>query len=200
MLEMINGCSIPDAGKLSEQYKIEEEYCIRANVNAGKIEGIFQHFISMQKERVFFILELPASEEDEKSLRKSNFAPMYKDIYYIDGLFNEQALILLMKYGELLINDGLCQFGFGSLDWSAEIMLEKYNQMTIWTNNMEQYRNFFDVHDIHETDNYISAWDTFTSENMGECRSIKINGISVYDLPDELKEHGIYFAETREDI
>ena len=105
-----------------------------------------------------------------------------------------------MKYGELLINDGLCQFGFGSLDWSTEIMLEKYNQMTIWTNNMEQYRNFFDVHDIHETDSYVSAWDTFTSENMGECRSIKINGISVYDLPDVLKEYGIYFAATREDI
>lgn len=87
MLEMINGCSIPDAGKLSEQYKIEEEYWIRANVNAGKIEEIFQHFISMQKERVFFILELPTSEEDEKSLRKSNFDPMHKDIYIILTVF-----------------------------------------------------------------------------------------------------------------
>lgn len=199
MLEMINGCTVPDAEKLSEQYKTEE-YWIRANVNASKIEEIFQHFIAMQTERIFFILELPANEEDEKRLRKSNFDPMHKDIYYIDGLFNEQALFLLMRYGELLINDGLCQFGFGSHDGSAEIMLEKYNIMTIWTREMEQYRNFFDAHDIHITDNYISAWDTFSTESAGESFSIKVNGISVYDLPSELKEWGIYLAETREDV
>ncbi|MDE5853615.1 MAG: hypothetical protein K2H19_00935 [Ruminococcus sp.] len=198
MLEMIKGCTVPDAEKLSEQYKTEE-YWIRANVNASKIEEIFQHFISIQTERIFFILELPTSREDEERLRKSNFDPMHKDIYYIDGLFNEQALLLLIRYGELLINDGLCQFGFGSHDGSAEIMLEKYNIMTIWAKDTKQYRNFFDAHDIHITDNYICAWDTFSIENGGECRTIKINGISIYDLPNELKEWGIYLAETRED-
>lgn len=198
MLEMVKGCCVPDSGKLKEEYKIDEYY-ITANVNAGKIEDIFQHFMAMQSEQIFFILELPTNEEEEKCLRKSNYDPMHKDIYYIDGLFNEQALVLLMRYGELLINDGISSFGFGAHDGSAEIMLEKYNQMTIWTNDMKKYNGFFDAHDIHITDNYISAWDTFTSRNAGQCMSIKVNGIGVYDLPEKLKECGIYFAERRED-
>lgn len=198
MLEMIRGCYVPEADKLKEEYKVDEFY-ITANVNASKIEEIFQHFIAMQNERMFFILELPTNEEEEKLLRKSNYDSMHKDIYYIDGLFNEQAIVLLMRYGELLINDGLCQFGFGVHDGSAEIMLNKYNIMTVWTNNMEKYSDFFDVHGIHITDNYISAWDTFSIENGGECRTVKINGVSVYDLTEKLKDWGIYFAETREE-
>lgn len=198
MLEMIRGCYVPEADKLKEEYKVDEFY-ITANVNASKIEEIFQHFIAMQNERMFFILELPTNEEEEKLLRKSNYDPMHKDIYYIDGLFNEQALFLLMNYGELLIHDGMCNFGFGVHDGSAEIMLEKYNIMTIWTNNMDKYSDFFDVHDIHIADNYISAWDTFTIKSAGECTSIEINDISVYDLPEKLKKSGIYFAERRED-
>lgn len=50
------------------------------------------------------------------------------------------------------------------------------------------------------TDNYISAWDIFTIENMRECRNIRVSGISVYDLPEKLKDWGIYLAETREDV
>lgn len=198
MLEMIKGCCVPDFNRLKEEYKVDEYY-ITANVNASKINDIFQHFIAMQSGQIFFILELPTNAEEEKILRKSNYDPLHKDIYYIDGLASEEALALLMRYSELLINDGISSFGFGLHDGSAEIMLEKYNQMTIWTNDMKKYSKFFDKHDIHITDNYISAWDTFSKSNEGKCMSIMVDGISVYDLPEVLKEYGMYFAERREE-
>lgn len=198
MLEMVKGCHVPCANKLKEEYMVDKYY-ITANVNASKIEEIIQHFIIMQKERIFFILELPTNAVTEEKIQKSSPVSFHKDIYYIDGLINEQALILLMKYKELLINDGICHFGFGVHDGSAEIMLNKYNIMTLWTNNMQKYSIFFDSHDIHITDNYISAWDTFSNDNPGQCRAVTVNDISVYDLPEKLKEYGMYFAETREE-
>lgn len=201
MLKMIKGCCVPDCSSLKEEYKVDEYY-ITANVNADKIENIFRSFIEMQDGLMFFILELPTNEEEEKLIRQSNYDPFHKDIYYIDGLSSKDALALLMRYSELLINDGLSSFGFGLHDGSAEIMLEKYNQMTIWTNDMAKYIKFFDSHNIHITDNYISAWDTFTINNGGVCKSITADGITVYDLPEILKEYGkygMYFAERREE-
>lgn len=197
MLEMIKGCSVPDCNRLKEEYTVKDGY-IMANVNRSRIEEVFQHFCVVQQELLYFFIEIPTSEEDEKRLRKSDSDPYHNDVYYIDGLFNEQALIILLKYGELLINDGLSKFGFGVHDSTAELMKDKYNTMILWAKNMEQYGNFFDVHDIHVSDSYISAWDTFSEENSGQCRSIKINGVSVYDLPEKLKDMGMYFAEYRE--
>lgn len=196
MLEMVKGCYVPCADKLKEEYMIDKCY-ITANVNASKIEEIIQHFIIIQKELIFFILELPANAVAEEKIQTDKPVSLHKDVYYIDGLTNEQALILFMKYKELLINDGLCRFGFGVQDNSAEIMKNEYNIMTFWTNNMQKYSLFFDTHGIHITDNYISAWDTFSSDNPGQCKSVTVNDISVYDLPEKLKEYGMYFAETR---
>lgn len=197
MLEMIRGCGVPDAERLCEEYTVKDGY-IMANVSRGRIEEVFQHFCAVQQERLYFFIEIPTSEEDEKRLRKNDSDPYHNDVYYIDGLFNEQALIILLKYSELLINDGVSKFGFGAHDGTAELMKDKYNIMVLWAENMEQYGDFFDVHDIHVSDNYISAWDTFSEEHSGQCRSIKINGVSVYDLPEKLKDMGMYFAEYRE--
>lgn len=198
MLEMKKGCKVARNDVLFEQYQICENLII-ANVNASKIEEVFQHFISIQQERLFFNLELPANENDEIKLRKDNTAPMHKDIYYIDGLTSEQALVLLMRYGELLINDGLCQFGFGVHDNSAELMSNKYNVLELWTNDVGNYRDFFAAHDIPQTEKIVTAWDTFTKDTPGHCSRVEINGLNIFDLPRELADFGIYLAEQREE-
>lgn len=197
MLEMVKGCIVPDAELLSEQYEIKENE-IFANVNESKIEMVFQHFITMQDEQLFFILELPANEEEEKRLRFYETSPFHKNVYYIDGLAVEQALLILSRYGDLLINDGMSSFGFGLRDNSAEIMLHKYNMISLWTNEMDKYVDFFIKHDIPYVDRCFTAWDTFSQETPGICNSIDIEGMSVYDLPEEFKNWGIYLAEQRE--
>ncbi len=198
MLEIVKGCTVPNSELLSEQYEIEGNRII-ANVNASKIEMVFQHFVTMQEERLFFILELPVNEEDEKRLRSDEISPFHKNIYYIDGLDIEQALLILNRYGELLINDGMSGFGFGLHDNSAEIMLYKYNMISLWTNKIDKYEDFFVKHDIPCVDRCFTAWDTFSQETPGICSSIDIEGMSVYDLPKELKNWGIYLAEQREE-
>jgi len=71
MLEMIKGCVVPCAETLCEQYEKKESGFV-ANVNASKIKSIFQYFITMQSERLFFVLELPADANDEQLMRKDN--------------------------------------------------------------------------------------------------------------------------------
>lgn len=198
MLELVKGCKVPKNRLLFEQYEVCGSM-LTANVNACKIQEVVEHFITMQRELVFFILELPSNENDEKLLRKNDSDPFHKDIYYIDGLEKDQALVLLIRYGELLINDGLSRFGFGVQDGTAELMVEKYNIVTLWTRTMKPYADFFDIHQIPLADHCFTAWETFTKDSPGVSERIEINGKTVFDLPEELKDWGIYFAERREE-
>ncbi len=198
MLEMVEGCKVPSSHLLSEQYEKRKGAWI-ANVHAHKIKEVLRHFITMQTERLFFILELPASADDEQCLRKNDTSPMHRDVYYIDGLDAEHALELLTRYGDLLINDGISSFGFGVHDDTAEIMLGKYNVVTLLTDTMDRYEDFFEAHQIPLVENLFTAWDTFTAEAPGKCILIEDAGKNAFDLPNELKDQGIYLAEQREE-
>lgn len=197
MLKMIKGCTIHSANMLSEAYETEE-FTLTANVNADKILDVFIDFIKMQNVLLFFVLELPTNEDDEKKLRADGFSSLHKDIYYIDGLSTEQSLKLLDKYGDLLVNDGLSRFGFGTQDNNAEIMSSKYNIITLWSTSVEKYRVLFENHHICRADNLVTAWDTFSDEMPGESFTYKVGGKSVYSLTEDLKAWGIYFAERKE--
>ncbi len=197
MLEMVKGCVTPAPELLCEQYETDGG-TMTANVNAGKIESVFRDFINMQDERVFFILEIPTNEKIEKTLRKDNASPFHKDVYYIDGLEPRHAGVIMSRYGELLINDGMSSFGFGVHDGSAEIMLYQYNVVTLMSRTEGKYDGFFERHGIPPAEKCITAWDTFDYDNPGVCSTVNVNGVSVYDLPELLKDGGIYFAERRE--
>lgn len=126
MLELTKGASVPKASMLSEQYD-RSETLMTANIDSRRIKEVFQHFICMQENDLFFILELPVSSDVEAKLRKADTDPMHKDIYYMDFLSKEEALTILIRYGELLINDGISRFGYGVHDNNAEIMRDKYS-------------------------------------------------------------------------
>lgn len=186
MLELTRGFSVPQAGRLSEQYDMDGQM-FTANVHADRIEEVLQHFICIQEDRMYFFLELPAREIGKI------------DVYYIDGLTDREALVLLMRYGELLINDGISKFGFGVHDGSAEIIRDKYNVVRLWAEDPNSYDGFFEVHQIPHVGKCITAWNTFSQKTPGVARRIKVDGLDVYDLPEVLKDWGIYFAESREE-
>lgn len=198
MLEMVLGCSVPRADLLFEQYDIDGNY-ITANVNAGKIADVMRHFITMQDEHLFFILEIPTSADEEAKLRKSDASPLHTDVYYIDLLTADQALFLVKQYGDLLINDGMSEFGFGVCgSFSTEIMIHRYNIVSVYSKNLIPYADFFASHNIPQVEQCFTAWQTFSNDAPGQCSRIDRDGISVYDLPEKLKDWGIYFSERRE--
>ncbi len=196
MLEMIRGCNVNKCNELYEQYQSDENG-FTANVNASKIGKLLEEFISMQSEKLFFILELPASAQREQELRTSNTFPFHKEVYYIDGLSNKKALELIRNYGEILIHDGLTEFGFGVHDGSSEIMCYKYNVVKIWTKDPNRYTPLFSKMDIPFAKHCTTAWETFNENNPGDSWALTINGMSAYDVLHELETWNIYLAEIR---
>lgn len=197
MLNLVKGYKISEPEKLNEGYEVISEVSITANVNAEKIFDVFQHFIVMHDEPLFFILELPVTSDRETPIAPGIVEKLHKDVYYIDGCSREECLVLMERYGELLINDGISKFGFGGHESQDEIMLDKYNVVVIYSQNLSEYEDFYVAHDIEKVDNLITAWDTFTKDTPGQSERCDCNGKSIFDLPEELKEWGIYLAETR---
>ena len=199
ILKMKKGCKISTETILYEGYAVDE-CSITANVGIDKIEGVLQHFIVMHDdEPLFFILELPANAVDETEIAPGVLDKLHKDVYYIDGCKPEEALTILFRVGELLFNDGVSSFGFGCHNSQDEIMFGKYNVLTIYSQNINAYNAFFEPHEIEKTDNLITAWDTFSVNAPGVSERYEDDGKTVFDIPEQFKEWGIYLAEQRED-
>ena len=197
MLNLVKGHRVSLVENLFESFTKLTEHHLMANVHAEKILEVFQHFIVIHDEPLFFILELPVSIDREKVIAKNIIKESHKDVYYIDGCSREECLALLIRYGDLLINDGLSQFGFGGHKSHDEIMLDSYNVVTIYSKELSKFNDFFEPHNIQFVEELVTAWKTFSKTSPGISEIYKSNGKTVYDLPTELAEWGIYLAETR---
>lgn len=89
------------------------------------------------------------------------------------------------------------RFGYGCHESQDEIMLDKYNVITIYSQQLSNYSDFFEAHGIKKVESLITAWDTFSDETPGQAERCDYKGKSVYDLPEELKDRGMYLADTR---
>ena len=198
MLVLRAGCRVPFPEKLFEEYMLMENQII-ANISADKIRTVMEHFICIHEEPLFFILELPSKQYDEKEIRPGVVEQLHKDVYYIDGCTNDEALTILLRVGDLMINDGLCSFGFGCHESNDEIMFGKYNVTTIFSRNIGQYINFMADHEITRRKHIVTAWDTFSQEHLGRSVRIDTDGKDVFSIPEMFADWGIYKAEQRED-
>ncbi len=198
MLKMKKCCFVPFPEKLDEQYEVKENMII-ANVGTDKIKGMMNDFIDMHNEWLFFILEIPTNWNDEPKDEQGELIARHKDVYYIDGCTQEKAQNILSDVGDLLIEDGMNTFGFGGHESKEEIVFGKYNVLTIFSKNIEKYEAFLQSYGIHKTDSLITAWNTFSHKNYGQCELYKVGGRDIYSIPEKYEKEGIYLAERRED-
>lgn len=192
------GCKVPFPERVLEGYSYEAPW-FTANVDADKIREVLEHFISIHHEPLFFILELPSRKEDETEIRPGVVEKLHKDVYYLGGRTQEDALALLHRFGDMLIRDGMSAFGFGCHQSHEEIMVGQYNVVSIYSGNEKAYEDFFECHGISLVKPFVTAWDTFTYDAPGECERIETDGKSVFDIPDICAEWGMFLAERRED-
>lgn len=198
MLNMIKGCRISDPSILNEEYA-RTETGFAANVNAEKIQSVLECFVKLHNEYCFVILEVPTNAKEEAVLRSDDTAPLHKDVYYLDGLTPERALDFLNVFGEWFVHDGLSTFGIGIHSGANEILVGKYNVVTIYTHTPQRYAGFFEACGIQEAAQLKTAWDYFTRETPGDSFVYTHKGYDIYGLVEHLKQYGLYFAERRED-
>jgi len=194
MLNMIKGCRIYDPSVLHEGYEKTETGFV-ANVNAEKIQSLVERFIMLHDERCFAILEVPTNAKEEPAPGR---CPFHKDVYYLDGLSPTKAVEFLQTFGQWLVHDGLSSFGIGIHSGGNEILVEKYNIVTVYTKTPEKYGGFFEACGIPQTPELKTAWDYFTQDTPGDSFLYEHEGIDIYELIEHLKQYGLYFAERRE--
>ena len=138
-------------------------------------------------------------KNDETEIKSGVVEKFHKDVYYIDGCTQEETFAILNRVGELLINDGLSSFGFGCHVSHDEIMIGKYNVVTIYSQDIEKYNTLLEKHKINRVDKIVTAWDTFTQNNPGKSEKVETDGKDIFDIPKMFEDWGIYLAEQRED-
>ena len=66
MLKMFEGCEVPAAEKLNNEYEVLGYNMLNANVDADKVEGILMDFVELHSdEPVYFFVELPPEYRSE---------------------------------------------------------------------------------------------------------------------------------------
>lgn len=198
VLKMIKGCRIHNPAMLYEGYEQIDSGFV-ANVDADKIQSLFENFVKLHNEPCFVILEVPTNVKEETTFLLNGTSPLHKDVYYIDGLTPARAVEFLNVFGEWLIHDGLSSFGIGIHSGANEIVTGKYNVVTVYTRDKQKYDGFFETLGIRQASDLKTAWDYFNSDAPGDSFLYTYKGKNIYDLIEHLKQYGLYFAERRED-
>ena len=188
MLNVVKGCHVPCPEKLKEEFEMFSDTTIYANINAEKIKDVFVKFIKMRQEPMFFVLHLPLDLDTQFST--SFNVGDEREYFFIDNLNQELALELLDDVSELLVNDGISRFGFGCHNTSDELFKDRFNMLSLTSMFLENYSSFFQELGVPQTDNLISAWDTFDEEHIGSIDRYEVNDLDAFGLPDYLKEKG----------
>lgn len=192
MIKIKKGSIIPENIKIKEEYKVENDTIV-LNIDVDKINKLLKSFVKMQKEELFLFIEVPTNIK-ELNEEKEN----YTDVYYLDGISINEIDELLNRYGDILINDGLCEFGFGVKSFNEEIMSLKYNMITIYSKeNVNKYIYLLNELRINKTIDFKSAWDYFTKDNPGISKLYEKEEQTVYDIIEILKEKGLYLGERK---
>ena len=194
---LAEGYEIQDFSSLEECFQVTDDNIV-ANISSNNLYKIILDMISLLPEPVFFFIEAPCDDDEEKSL-SSNNSTTHKKVYYLDNCNHKVARAIMKRYGELLINDGLVQFGFGSHSSEEEIYIKKYNLFSVYSNNISEYAKVFKNNNIKKTTKIKTAWDILSNDNSGTCTMVEYNGESIYDIIENLADVGMYFSHNAED-
>ncbi len=181
---------------IKECFAIEGDN-IFINVDADNYQKIFKALALLIPEPCFFILEVPCDELKEQELRKTNYDPFHKDVYYLDGIGHQVIESFLTDLDDILINDGLSLFGFSAFEDQIEIMKGKYNLITIYAKDKEPFVKKLAELGLEKVERIITVGDILNENNPGYAERYNgKNGRNVNSLIKMLEEAGLYLDHT----
>lgn len=177
------GIALSDTNWIGEFFEsISGGYAVYPS--ADKMKALAERFIDKISEPMFFFLELPKEDEALKY-----------DVYYLECT-KPVARAVLKRYGELLINDGVSRFGFGSHKNNEEIYFSSLQTVCIYTERKSEFEELLKSLGI-SNDKKLSAADKFDPES-DDITLVELDGETVFDAAENLKSAGLYFDSTVE--
>lgn len=197
-MKLSKGFKVNGSENIKESYAIEGNN-IYVNVDAGRYDKVMKELCLLLPTPVFFILEVPCSETEEQELRKSSYDPFHKNIYYIDGLDHRSTKLIFDKMSDILVNDGISQFGFSSHEDQKEVMKEKYNVIRIYADDKTEFVKKLNQLKIPEVEHILCASDLVNANNPGYCEKITVgDNKDIFDLVEFLKQIDMYKDHVEE--
>ena len=182
--QLITGVEVElDAGVTSAYTEYDGGF--EAVVSAEKIPQLVNSFTALLDEPVFFFLELPKNADENDN---------GYDVYYLDNCTIPVAKAIMKRYGELLVQDGISRFGFGSHSSDEEIYVQDYQQVSIYCPAKKKVKALLADLDIKKTDKLKTMWEGFSEDTPGISIRVELNGETVFDIPENLKGEGMYKA------
>ncbi len=198
MFHTATGVKIPVPEKIEEKYILSESW-IDFNISIEKLKPLVEDFLVNLCEPLLLFIYKPLSEKEEEELCEQGSGPFHSEVLYLHGQTKKQICEIMEQFGEILLNDGMSQFGIASHETGDEIFIQKYKIVSIYSKEIKQYLYLMDQYGISETDHLITAWDTFSQEHPGECSKVTIDEKDIYDVVELLKEKGMYRVKIVDD-
>lgn len=197
----LNNCyNVKNINGVVEGFKVENNKII-CNISASNFKTVMLNLLQKLKMPCFLIIEEPCDELQESKLRKTNRDPFHKNIYYLDNIDKKTMNFLMDKFGDVLINDGLSNFGFGSLTEQMEIYKGKYNSLYVFANDkmIDIFKEVLTKSGINEDKKLTIVNDILNGNNPGACSKYKDKeGLDIFKIINLLKECGLYLESTEE--
>jgi hypothetical protein len=189
MFKTASGVSIPFPEKITEGFK-RYETGFRCVISFEKLPPFFTEFYLGLDEPLFLILQVPFSQQEE--IRHNEPDHLHEKVMYLDGCSKDRIGMIMQAFGELLFNDGMSKFGIAAHVSGDEMFIDKYKIVSVFSKDLDKHVPLMSKYGIYETDSLITPWDTFSRENPGESRRIKVNGRDIYYVTEKLIEMGMY--------
>lgn len=196
------GVKVPSVEGLFNSYELDEKDGIARfalNVSVDTLSALMDRFIAELEAPAFFVLELPAKNNEENELRNKADDPMHKNVYYLDNLSAEELAQLWEENRELLLNDGMVAFGFASHITGEEIYVGKYKVSYIFSRSQAKHEAILEEMGFEQVKTIDTVWKHFTQSTPGSTFLLTVDGKTIYDLLEELTERGMYKDSTEED-
>lgn len=190
--KLIEGLNIENTLGVKSSYIKVNDSEISCVISAEKIKSIISKAVKLIKKPYFFI-EVPCTEAQEAELSKNGDNGLHLQLYNLE-VTTKVADAILKRYGDLLINDGVTNFGFGSLETETEIYVMPFQSIMFYSqNNITVFEKILNDFNIIKTSNkdYISIDSLISKENPADRVLVELNGETVFDVIDSLQDEGL---------
>lgn len=209
LLKLKSGCVCDFGDRLYEEYEKGDGY-ITANISTDKIEKLVQYFVMVHDEPMTFTLKLPL---DEDVMDAGSSAENYA-VYEIERCSVDDMLLVLIRAGKILIEDGVSSFEIEGEESGEKISFGRFNVTNIYGQDLEFVEDFFGPHNVPLVEKVTTAFDILAGADAGgddadaaadagssltaQCNVYEENGKTVFDLPEKLSEMGMRPAKSSE--
>ena len=193
--KVIEGLNIANISRVTSSFTKVSDSEIHCIVSAEMINSILKRTVKLVKKPYFFI-EVPCTDAQEAELKEESGSHM--QLYNLE-VTQEVANAILKRYGDLLINDGVTNFGFGSLETETEIYAMPFQTIMLYNkNDTSGFEKILKQDNITELkpNEFITIDSLLSKNNPADRVMVELNGETVFDVIENLKEVGLTLCDT----